>query len=80
MKSGKVTLCRLITSREALKYLQEWAKAVETDSKIRGSSMFVKMESGNKEFLDLMQEKGMPHHVVIIHGDLSMWKLRFSAK
>jgi len=29
------------------------------------------MQAGNMEFINLMQEKGIPHHVIIIYGDLS---------
>ena len=72
MKSGKVTVCRVNHFKGSFEIFAGKGEAVETDSKIRGSSMFVKMESGNKEFINLMQEKGIPHHVVIIYGDLSM--------
>ena len=46
-------------------------EATGDDSKIRGSSILVKMQAGNMEFVNLMQEKGICHHVIIIYGDLS---------
>ena len=72
MKSGKVTVCRVNHFKGSFEIFAGKGEAVEADSKIRGSSMFVKMEAGNKEFINIMQEKGIPHHVVIIYGDLSM--------
>jgi len=46
-------------------------EAIESEPLLKGSNLLVKMNCGNKRFVDSMLENGIPHHNAICYGDIT---------
>jgi len=71
LKSGTAKMCRLNHFKGGFEVFAGVGEAIDSKPMIRGSNMYIKMAGGNMEFIKTMLDRGVPHHNVIIHGDLS---------
>lgn len=71
LRSGTVTTCRLNHFKGGFELFAGIGEAIDQKPMLKGSNMYVKMARGNMEFINSMLKHGVPHHNVIVHGDLS---------
>ena len=70
LKPGKVTICRLNHYGNKFELFAGVGEAIKSKPMLKGSNSFIQMPNGNMEFIESMLENGVPHHNVLIHGDL----------
>lgn len=70
LKPGKVTICRLNHHGNDFELFAGVGEAIKSKPMLKGSNSFIRMPYGNMEFVESMLENGVPHHVVLIHGDV----------
>lgn len=70
LKDGTVTICRLNSIRGKFTLHAAVGEAKDSKPLMRGSNILVKMNCGNKEFIDSLLENGIPHHNGIVYGDI----------
>lgn len=68
LRSGTVTLCRLIEREEQFKLLITKGEIIESDQNIRGSWSWVKVPDLDRLYNILVKE-GFTHHASLVHGD-----------
>jgi L-fucose isomerase-like protein len=68
LRSGIVTICRLIEHEGQFKMLITSGKIIESDQKLRGAWSWVKVPDLNHLYEVLVME-GFTHHASLIHGD-----------
>jgi len=69
-KPGRVTMCSLIDDAEGIKMLITGGESVKTPARpVHTAHFIVKTDRPVKEFLELLLKSGVPHHVVLVHGD-----------
>ena len=71
LRKGTATICRLNHFKGSFEIFAGVGEAVESKPMIKGSNMYVRMNSGNMEFVKSMLDHGIPHHTVAIYGDFS---------
>ena len=70
LKDGTVTICRLNSIRGKFTLHAAVGEAKDSKPLMRGSNILIKMNCGNKEFIDSLIENGIPHHNGIVYGDI----------
>lgn len=70
LKSGKVTVCRLNHYGNDFELFAGVGEAIESRPMLKGSNSYIRMPGGNLDFIESMLNNGVPHHNVLIHGDL----------
>ncbi len=78
LKSGVVTVCRLNSIKGQFMLHVGGGNAIEAKPALKGSNIFIKMKSGNKEFVESLLENGIPHHNAIVYGDITEELKEFS--
>jgi len=71
LKAGTVTVCRINHFRESFELFSGIGEAIDSKPVLKGSNMYMKMAQGNMEFIESMLRHGVPHHNVVVYGDLS---------
>lgn len=71
LRAGTVTVCRINHFRESFELFAGIGEAIDSRPMLKGSNMYMKMAGGNMEFVRSMLRHGVPHHNVVVHGDLS---------
>ncbi len=71
LKSGPATVCRLNHFKGDFEVFAGIGEAIDSKPMIKGSNLYLKMATGNMEFIESMLSNGVPHHNVAIHGNLS---------
>jgi len=71
LKGGTVTVCRLNSIKGKFFLHAGVGEAIESEPLLKGSNLLVKMNCGNKRFVDSMLENGIPHHNAICYGDIT---------
>jgi len=70
LKDGIVTVCRLNSIRGKFTLHAAVGEAKDSKPLMRGSNILVKMNCGNKEYIDSLIENGIPHHNGIVYGNI----------
>lgn len=78
LKSGIVTVCRINHYRGSFEMHAAVGEAINYKPLLKGSSMFVKMNCGNMEFMESLLRNAVPHHNVLAYGDISKELKEFS--
>jgi L-arabinose isomerase len=69
-KPGRVTMCSVIDDVEGIKMLITGGESVKTPARpVHTAHFIVKTDRPVREFLQLLLKSGVPHHVVLVHGD-----------
>lgn len=71
LKRGTVTVCRLNSIKGEFTLHIGIGNAIEAKPLLKGSNIFIRMNSGNKEFIESLLNNGIPHHNAIVYGDIS---------
>jgi len=71
LKSGVVTVYRLNSIKGQFMLHVGGGNAIEAKPALKGSNIFIRMKSGNKEFVESLLENGIPHHNAIVYGDIT---------
>jgi len=71
LKTGRVTLNRLMSTRGRYKMLIAKGEAVETDLVMRGTCVNVRFDSKVSDILAAILDNGFPHHYSLAYGDIS---------
>jgi len=71
LKSGVVTVCRLNSIKGQFMLHAGTGKAIEAEPVLKGSNIFVRMNCGNRKFVESSLENGIPHHNAIVYGDIT---------
>jgi len=71
LKSGTVTVCRLNSIKGEFTLHIGMGNAIEAKPLLKGSNIFIRMRSGNREFIESLLNNGIPHHNAIVYGDIS---------
>ena len=71
LKPGIVTVARLNHFEGNFQIFAGLGEAINSEPLFRGSNMFVQMRFGNMDFIKLMLDEGVPHHVVLVYGDVT---------
>ena len=71
LKSGVVTVYRLNSIKGQFMLHVGRGNAIEAEPVLKGSNIFIKMNSGNREFVESLLENGIPHHNAIVYGDIA---------
>jgi L-fucose isomerase-like protein len=78
LKSGVVTVYRLNSIKGQFMLHVGRGNAIEAEPVLKGSNIFIKMNSGNREFVESLLENGIPHHNAIVYGDITEELKEFS--
>jgi len=78
LKSGVVTVYRLNSIRGQFTLHAGTGNAIQAKPVLKGSNIFIKMNSGNREFVESLLENGIPHHNAIVYGDITEELKEFS--
>lgn len=70
MKQGTATVCRINHFRGGFGIYAGVGEVVKSKPIFRGSNMLVKMSGGNMEYVKFLLKNGVPHHNVLVHGDV----------
>jgi L-fucose isomerase-like protein len=70
LKSGLVTVFRLNSINGEFLIHGGKGQALESESVLKGSNIFIRMDCGNKKFAESLLENGIPHHNAIVYGDV----------
>jgi L-fucose isomerase-like protein len=71
MKAGTATVCRINHTRGGGFVIHAGVGTViESEPLLKGSNLLIRMNGGNRPFVDSMLSNGIPHHNAIIYGDL----------
>ncbi len=46
-------------------------EVIKSKPLLKGSNMYLKMRRGNMEFIEDMLREGVPHHCVLVYGDVT---------
>lgn len=71
LKRGTVAVCRLNSIKGEFTLHIGIGNAIEAKPLLKGSNIFIRMNSGNKEFIESLLNNGIPHHNAIVYGDIS---------
>ena len=71
LRSGPVTVCRMNSIRGQFTLHLGTGQAVEAKPVLKGSNVFIRMDAGNSKFVESLLEHGIPHHNVVIYGDIT---------
>lgn len=71
LKSGIVTVCRLNSIKGKFILHIGVGNAIEAEPLLRGNNIFIKMNGGNKRFVESLLDNGIPHHNAIVYGDIT---------
>jgi len=71
LKSGVVTVYRLNSIRGQFTLHVGKGNAIEAEPVLKGSNMFIRMKSGNREFAESLLRNGIPHHNAIVYGNIA---------
>ncbi len=71
LKSGTATVCRLNNFKGGFEIHAGIGEVIESKPMIKGSNMYLKMAGGNMEYVQSLLDKGVPHHNVLVYGDVS---------
>jgi L-fucose isomerase-like protein len=71
MKAGTATVCRINHTRGGGFLIHAGVGTViEAEPLLKGSNLLIRMNGGNRSFVDSMLSNGIPHHNALIYGDL----------
>lgn len=71
LRPGIATVCRVNHYKGSFEIHAGVGEVIESKPMLKGSNMFIRMAKGNMEFVQSMLDNGVPHHNVIVYGDLS---------
>ncbi len=71
LRTGRVTLSRLMSIRGKYKMLIAKGEAVETDLIMKGTCINVRFDSKTSDILAAILDNGFPHHYSLAYGDIS---------
>lgn len=78
LKSGLVTVFRLNSLKGQFLLHAGGGITIEAEPALKGSNIFIRMNSGNREFVESLLENGIPHHNAIVYGDITEELREFS--
>ncbi len=67
---GPVTMARLSTGPEALRFFFAGGQAVPCQSKLRGNPFTVRFDKPVRQLVDVILTAGVEHHYAMIHADI----------
>ena len=67
---GVATICRLNHFRGSFEIYAGLGEVLKSAPILRGSNMLIDMQGGNMEYIKFLLNNGVPHHNVIVYGDL----------
>lgn len=70
LKTGTATVCRLNNFKGGFEIHAGVGEVIKSKPMLKGSNMFLRMAGGNMEYVQSMLDKGVPHHNVIVYGDI----------
>ena len=70
MKPGVATVCRINHFRGGFGIYAGVGEVVKSKPIFRGSNMLLKMSGGNMEYVKFLLKNGVPHHNVLVYGDV----------
>lgn len=71
LKPGIATVCRINHYKDGFEIFAGLGEVIKSRPIIKGSNMFIRMNRGNMNFVESMLENGIPHHNVIVYGDVT---------
>ena len=71
LRAGEATVCRINHIGDKFEIFAGTGKLIDAEPVIRGSNSFIQMDCGNMEFIESLLENGVPHHNVLIYGNLT---------
>lgn len=71
LKGGIVTVCRLNSIKGQFTLHAGVGTAIEAEPLLKGSHIFVRMDVGNRKFVESLLHHGIPHHNAIVHADIT---------
>ncbi|MHB1376317.1 MAG: L-arabinose isomerase family protein [Candidatus Humimicrobiaceae bacterium] len=71
LRSGKATVCRINHIGDKFEIFTGTGKLIDAKPVLRGSNSFIQMDCGNMEFVESMLQQGVPHHNVLVYGDMT---------
>jgi L-fucose isomerase-like protein len=74
---GVATVCRLNHFRGGFEIYAGVGEVIKSEPLLRGSNMLINMRGGNMEYIKWLLEKGVPHHNVVVYGDLGKELIEF---
>jgi L-fucose isomerase-like protein len=70
IRPGIATICRVNHLNGKFIIFGGIGEIIESEPIFKGSNAFIRMYGGNMEFVESMLVNGIPHHVVLAHGDI----------
>ncbi|MHB1336633.1 MAG: L-arabinose isomerase family protein [Candidatus Humimicrobiaceae bacterium] len=71
LRSGEATVCRINHIGDKFEIFAGVGKLINAEPVLRGSNSFIQMDCGNMEFVEAMLLQGVPHHNVLVYGNLA---------
>ena len=71
LRSGEATVCRINHIGDKFEIFTGTGKLIDSKPVLRGSNSFIQMDCGNMEYVESMLQQGVPHHNVLVYGDLT---------
>jgi L-fucose isomerase-like protein len=71
LKEGITTVCRINHYKGSFEIHAGVGEIINTRPILNGSNSYIRMDSGNMEFVESLLKNGVPHHNVVVYGDIS---------
>ena len=71
LRSGEATVCRINHIGDKFEIFTGTGKLIDAKPVLRGSNSLIQMDCGNMEFVESMLQQGVPHHNVLVYGDMT---------
>ncbi len=71
LKPGAATVLRLNHFEGSFQVFAGLGEVIRSKPLLKGSNMYLKMRRGNIEFVEDMLREGVPHHCVLVYGDVT---------
>jgi L-fucose isomerase-like protein len=67
---GVATVARLNHFRGGFEIYAAVGEVIKSEPLLRGSNMLINMQGGNMEYIKWLLDNGVPHHNVVVYGNL----------
>ncbi len=74
---GEVTVARINHFRGGFGIYAAVGKAIKSPPLLKGSNILIDFQGGNMEYIRFLLDNGLPHHNVVVYGDLSRELIEF---
>ena len=71
LRPGVATVLRLNHFEGSFQVFAGLGEVIQSKPLLKGSNMYLKMRRGNMEFVEDMLREGVPHHCVLVYGDVT---------